>query len=565
MSESEDVSVGVSQLTEARMWLLSKCRSVCGSVQNAMDKGRRSDTNRASQLRSGMQSLVITPTSIPPFIIPSPENLKNRACNEDAGISTSSDSVSCSDQLSPEDGAALQVQMNRWNKSCHSEPVSPVKQPTPVSVFRRCHAISYDMLDEAPKRTNADPLSLPALSLPHLKTKTKFGFETLFESPNTNRKESLFHGNNFQARRSSLFTHGPPEPRNPEYNSAEMLNNISGTDSCMEPITRSRTRRQDVLWHVAPLGVPLVLAPTEKSEATKRSSSTSPYMIRGRTKRSIKNTVEENISDDESPQSSLHHVIRRRRRRRRQSVGGHVANKDSDTAAGSEEESSDDMMSSQRRHSSCDIHLEPSQIERLLLLSAMTSTSGAPPPPSSLLESESSSRLVNCRPVAAEGELKFVMKYHPRTRQLSVRLLRGYNIGGQHNCDMTTSPFVKLSLFPGKLQQCRTNIVKHTKNPVFNKCFYFNDIDVRQLRCTYLHMKVMNRVYQLKRDEHLGDIQVNLADADLLSEEEQKMRRELQPVLKVRQLLINPYSLLVGLSFFSATDQPKDTNKVNTS
>uniref|UniRef100_A0A6I8SHI4 C2 calcium-dependent domain-containing protein 4C n=1 Tax=Xenopus tropicalis TaxID=8364 RepID=A0A6I8SHI4_XENTR len=42
--------------------------------------------------------------------------------------------------------------------------------------------------------TNADPQSQAALSLPHLpKMQTSYGFCTLLESPNTRRKESLFH------------------------------------------------------------------------------------------------------------------------------------------------------------------------------------------------------------------------------------------------------------------------------------------------------------------------------------------------------------------------------------
>lgn len=37
------------------------------------------------------------------------------------------------------------------------------------------------------------PLSMAAMSLPHFRSRTTFGFSTLSQSPHTRRKESLFH------------------------------------------------------------------------------------------------------------------------------------------------------------------------------------------------------------------------------------------------------------------------------------------------------------------------------------------------------------------------------------
>ncbi|KAM9311095.1 C2 calcium-dependent domain-containing protein 4C-like [Gastrophryne carolinensis] len=58
------------------------------------------------------------------------------------------------------------------------------------------HIIQVDSVEDSPEEdyTNADPQSQAALSLPHLiKANTCYGFCTLLESPNTRRKESLFH------------------------------------------------------------------------------------------------------------------------------------------------------------------------------------------------------------------------------------------------------------------------------------------------------------------------------------------------------------------------------------
>ncbi|KAE8617179.1 hypothetical protein XENTR_v10009000 [Xenopus tropicalis] len=58
------------------------------------------------------------------------------------------------------------------------------------------HIIQVDSAEDSleEESTNADPQSQAALSLPHLpKMQTSYGFCTLLESPNTRRKESLFH------------------------------------------------------------------------------------------------------------------------------------------------------------------------------------------------------------------------------------------------------------------------------------------------------------------------------------------------------------------------------------
>ncbi|XP_058396446.1 C2 calcium-dependent domain-containing protein 4A-like [Diceros bicornis minor] len=77
-------------------------------------------------------------------------------------------------------------------------PCAPESPPPDGSLPRRC-AADQDLwpreADEGAGRTDWDPRSQAALSLPHLpRARTAYGFCALLESPHTRRKESLFLG-----------------------------------------------------------------------------------------------------------------------------------------------------------------------------------------------------------------------------------------------------------------------------------------------------------------------------------------------------------------------------------
>ncbi|KAM5240145.1 C2 calcium-dependent domain-containing protein 4B [Hipposideros larvatus] len=77
-------------------------------------------------------------------------------------------------------------------------PCAPESQPPAAAVPRRC-AAEPDLwprgADDSAPRTDWDPRSQAALSLPHLpRVRTAYGFCALLESPHTRRKESLFLG-----------------------------------------------------------------------------------------------------------------------------------------------------------------------------------------------------------------------------------------------------------------------------------------------------------------------------------------------------------------------------------
>ncbi|XP_019610880.2 C2 calcium-dependent domain-containing protein 4B [Rhinolophus sinicus] len=88
-------------------------------------------------------------------------------------------------------------------------PCAPESQPPAAAVPRRC-AAEPDLwprgADDGAGRTDWDPRSQAALSLPHLpRVRTAYGFCALLESPHTRRKESLFLG----CPSASVFLHPP--------------------------------------------------------------------------------------------------------------------------------------------------------------------------------------------------------------------------------------------------------------------------------------------------------------------------------------------------------------------
>lgn len=120
--------------------------------------------------------LGITPNSIPDFVIPCPsEQVRD-------------DNILCD----------LSKELSQ-NSSCpglrqipESEPDSPDDE-TKLTLLYREKTLSLDFLEATPSQTNADPLSKAAVSLPHFRSNTSYGFTTLNQAPHTNRKESLFH------------------------------------------------------------------------------------------------------------------------------------------------------------------------------------------------------------------------------------------------------------------------------------------------------------------------------------------------------------------------------------
>ncbi|GAB1605238.1 synaptotagmin-9 isoform X1 [Argonauta hians] len=127
--------------------------------------------------------------------------------------------------------------------------------------------------------------------------------------------------------------------------------------------------------------------------------------------------------------------------------------------------------------------------------------------------------------VAEFGELKFSFQQLPEQRQFKVLLIRAENLAGNKS-DNQINAFAKISLRPGKQQKKVTDVIKHSKNPVFNKEYIFTNIDTKELAKMHLKIKLVNRQKNLV-PEFLGETCVHLSDYDLLLDN--RMWKDLGP------------------------------------
>ena len=71
---------------------------------------------------------------------------------------------------------------------------------------------------------------------------------------------------------------------------------------------------------------------------------------------------------------------------------------------------------------------------------------------------------------------------------------------------------------PGKLQKQVSETVKHSRNPVFNREFFFSDINMEELKNLRLRIKAFHKSQNLKLAEYLGEVNIQLVNYDLLME-----------------------------------------------
>lgn len=108
------------------------------------------------------------------------------------------------------------------------------------------------------------------------------------------------------------------------------------------------------------------------------------------------------------------------------------------------------------------------------------------------------------------GTVRISANYDAGTSRLLIRVLaaeslydRSVDIKSIHCC-------VSVYLKPGKLQKQRSNIIKNSRNPVFNEDFFFDSISPVQAKDLSLKFKVVNKGTSLKRDTLLGEREVPL-------------------------------------------------------
>lgn len=312
------------------------------------------------------------------------------------------------------------------------------------------HIIQVDSADEPmeDENTNGDPQAQAALSLPHLpKAHTSYGFCTLLESPNTRRKESLFHDDPaslpilLQRPRSLTTTC----QRTTSYGSFRALKlralSRSGTlDSETSSSTDSSPFSSPLLPRSLPRGASLLKAISQDrlfSRALKKKGTLS---------RNNSLSADECSSTDSSP-----NIFRR---------------------------VSDGMMDSVF--------------------------------PMDLLYSRGSFVAENTVLLENGASLRLSTEYCDAAQRLRVRLISIEGLYNVHTDPKTINCFVALSITPGKQQKQRSTVIRRSRNPIFNEDFFFENLPPTKLHSCCLKIKAINKACGIKRDCVLGQSELPL-------------------------------------------------------
>ena len=460
MTESAGVNV--------KDWLLNKCKDATLLLQ-----AEHNNKQVISCRRYG--SVVLTPSNIPQFQIPRNLDVKTRD-DSDTHSQSSDSSLPCSGHTSPRlSPASREPTPNLLSKptsphSSRSAPVSPVRSNTNARL-ERFNTLAGEKVDMA---TNADPYSLAAMSLPHLKTFTNFGFETLRESPNTRRKESLFHNvyaenaHRVTPNRKSRSCDGSPIPFNPDDATTER---------------RPSYKRRNVPSVVAPLGVLLPLSSNESNQ-TISPFSRSPSPRESTSPRSAEKVrFRFSPKKEKSCRSVSPTTIRERimmSGARRQSCGPRLLVEDVDEPRKCLNNNNKHMALCKSLSMNSDF-IDDQNIEDVMQMSD-----------------------------GDFGIIDLVMQFNINSKMLAVTILNCRNILTKRP-DLPILPFATVCLMPGKIQRQTLSLV-----PNANETFMFKDLSQEQLEKLKLRIRLYNKVQGLRRKDFLGEAMVYLQDYSIM-------------------------------------------------
>ncbi|KAG9489637.1 hypothetical protein GDO78_005539 [Eleutherodactylus coqui] len=309
------------------------------------------------------------------------------------------------------------------------------------------HTIQVDSVEDTleEENTNADPQSQAALSLPHLpKTQTCYGFCTLLESPNTRRKESLFHN----------------DPVNPAILLPRSRSNtiscrgISAPNCCstlkLQPLKRSGTLDSDT------------------TSSTDSSPFSSPLLHRSLPMMLLKAFNQDN---------KLYRTLK---------VGYKSSALRNSSVSTDEDSSTDSSPCVTRRASQEWAYHSPADFNTGLLLSP-----GQFP-------------IDNAVTLDTGGILRLSTEYRPENLRLRIRLVSVEGLYKQSVDPKNISCYISLSLVPGKNQKQRSTLIRGSRNPIFNEDFFFEGLEPQDLLQKTLKIKAINRGCGIRRENILG-------------------------------------------------------------
>ncbi|KAJ8417320.1 hypothetical protein AAFF_G00285470 [Aldrovandia affinis] len=351
----------------------------------------------------------------------------------------------------------------------------------PTGELVSTHIIQVESVEDAPfesgysdeESTNADPQSQAALSLPHLaKTQTCYGFCTLLESPNTRRKESIFHSdpsstplliprsrsNTYSRSSSSSSPTSPPSPTSP-------------SSPCLPPFSLHSLSSR--------------LSPRALDSDTTSSTESSPFSSPRLARSPPKSSLFKALSHDKLLSRGVRKIAVSR-------------NNSLSTDEGSSTDSSPNVM---RRASEgllesppCGFHLAPPTIF-----------------PTDLALYRDRVLRETRVPLGEGGTLRLSAEYCPENERLRVRLISAEGLYAPTMDPKSINCSVSVAMSPRKTQKQRSTVIRKSRNPIFNEDFFFDGVSEDDLSLRMLHFKVVNKMSGMKRDYVLGDCEVPLS------------------------------------------------------
>ncbi|XP_076465372.1 uncharacterized protein LOC143297085 [Babylonia areolata] len=492
----------MDSMKELKDWLVTKCRL----------PGFQQTLKPPDNPESKYTTNIVTPQSIPEFVIPgSGESSRNPSiCSSDDLRSHSSGmSVTCSPSNSP----APSPRNSLVGLAVPDK--SPVKvRSAPVSPRRDSHGFLRDFgvrsmcnLQPAFPRVdggNGGGNSGGGVEVPYLRSRHSLGVLTIKESPQHRRKSSF---QNLRSDGSDQQRYNQSFARRP-FRSQESLSLQDGAGAACAPLEQSclsahtSTRRCSPVFTDQNDYLPLRESFRRSQRYYRRRSSLAQVEM---TAALWRQDSDAGGSTSESPAPARRlpvHTL---------SAPHHPAHAQKRHSAPSATCSISISLHDHDQHEAC--------------------SSGHTPAPSLSSSSRGEDRgnggggggerngAEGGRTVLTErGDIKFSFQYFPATRRLKLLLIRAENLHFPERPDVILNPFFKVYLMPGKLQKQTSETVKHTRNPVYNREFFFNDIKMEDLRNLRLRIKAFHKSQNLKLAEYLGEVNIPLANYDLLME-----------------------------------------------
>ncbi|KAK7496031.1 hypothetical protein BaRGS_00012732 [Batillaria attramentaria] len=480
----------MDSMKELKDWLVTKCRLAGFHTLKPPD-------NSDSKFTSN----IVTPQTIPEFVIPgSAESSRNPSiCSSDDLRSHSSGmSVTCSPNTSPAVSprnslAGLAVPENKSPVRVRSAPVSPRRDSH--GFLRDFGARSLSNINSS-RENNSEQDQAPPVEQTHFhKVKANFAFSTMRESPHARRKESPFHSSKPEAEhRLRTFTRRP-------FRSHESLvsNDASGASGgipehhpCLS--ASSSPRRCSPVFADQNDYLPLRESFRRSQRYYRRRSSLAQVEMTTALWRQYRDSSSA-LGDSpvrRIPVTNLMAVPPDSCLQKR-----HSAPSEATAATGCLLTVNNHHATDRQPHEACS--------------SGSTSRDTYQERPRTEVNGEE-------KTATERGDIKFSFQYFPATRRLKLLLIRAENLHFPERPDVMTNPFFKVSLMPGKLQKQISETVKHTRNPVYNREFFFNDINMEELKNLRLRIKAFHKSQNFKLAEYLGEVNIPLSNYDLLME-----------------------------------------------